>query len=451
MESLDKLHSLNLSELISVQRYKGRAELPSDFLDHWSSIHTNAKLSLSHTGYSATRRRLISLLYELTYPIYAVKEKSSGERLKYYQYSDVAVIQWYIGNKHVPFRRIKARSLKGIQSILTNLHDFESRSVFGSIKYSKLRFDNEVAIDRIKKLTHTNTIVTTLLENIGVAANESSTTEYSNLGDYVFEEQNHDGMCLSVLAHLMAFPQTQYHDEIIFMRTIHIAELCFFLLQIIFIEAIEAIQKCMYSAARAALTEAVQVVDILLSIFRALRTMPDGRKKGHNHFADFRDYTENASAIQSKGYQLLDVVYRGVDIKKAEIIGSGLQPFLNSLSSFAHPNMISLRSVISDEDYLKGANDDEKDGITHIARQIDRKLLTWRRIHLGFALAYLPPAQPGTGETAGAAYLEKFIEEGKLFSDTASDSDLLQDMFPDIGVFRPGSEIAPSISERTGV
>jgi hypothetical protein len=80
---------------------------------------------------------------------------------------------------------------------------------------------------------------------------------------------------------------------------------------------------------------------------------------------------------------------------------------------------------------------------------LDRHLLSWRGLHLSFALRYLPPEALGTGGTAGPSYLQKFFRQS-LFSDTEPDFALIDEIFGGSSkieeIFRtqPGTRIAPA-------
>jgi hypothetical protein len=84
-----------------------------------------------------------------------------------------------------------------------------------------------------------------------------------------------------------------------------------------------------------------------------------------------------------------------------------------------------------------------------LARMLDRHLLSWRGLHLSFALRYLPPEAPGTGGTAGPSYLQKFFRQS-LFTDTEPDFALIEEIFgassrvEEIFRAQAGTRIAPA-------
>jgi hypothetical protein len=85
------------------------------------------------------------------------------------------------------------------------------------------------------------------------------------------------------------------------------------------------------------------------------------------------------------------------------------------------------------------------------ARLLDKHLLSWRGLHLSFALRYLPPDAMGTGGTAGPSYLQKFFRQS-LFADTEPDFGLIEEIFggslkiEEIFRAQSGTRIAPAES-----
>lgn len=193
--------------------------------------------------------------------------------------------------------------------------------------------------------------------------------------------------------------------------------------------------------------EANAFVNVLYGAFRVLRTMPP------EHFAGFRESTGNASAIQSRNYQVMDIYLRGVDPEKRDLyIG---MPHLADLARFEHPRFVSLRRALATvaESRVAGA-----DQVLQEARLLDERLLTWRGLHLAFAKSYLPDGGAGTGGTVGAPYLARLLRAG-LFPGSVMDVAVVRELFPELpdverwlGV-SPGVSISPeearrSVSER---
>src|SRR5690606_30849541 len=103
------------------------------------------------------------------------------------------------------------------------------------------------------------------------------------------------------LMFVTALPQTKEHDEYLFLRTIHISEVCFWGILTSILSSMESIKNKDFDSAKSHLQTGVAFADILVPLFQAFKTMSP------EHFTNFRDATGNASAIQSRTYQLVQI------------------------------------------------------------------------------------------------------------------------------------------------
>ncbi|HXL73456.1 MAG TPA: hypothetical protein VN963_07530, partial [bacterium] len=182
------------------------------------------------------------------------------------------------------------------------------------------------------------------------------------------------------------------------------------------IEAVECLKVNRVKAANAVLTHALYFARLLHVVLKVLRTMPPV------HFADFRFATEGASALQSRGFHLMEIHYRGINEAKMKTLKR--LPYLADLEKFNHPLFVYLGSAI------KKLDENENKELFDTVRQLDRQLLTWRALHLSFAKVYSPEGMPGTGGTLGAPYLSHFLKSG-IFDSTTVDMDLITERFAD--------------------
>ncbi|HWF06677.1 MAG TPA: hypothetical protein VHA06_23500, partial [Candidatus Angelobacter sp.] len=184
-------------------------------------------------------------------------------------------------------------------------------------------------------------------------------------------------------------------------------------------------------------TQATAFASMLHESFRVLQSMPP------EHFLDFREVTGQASAVQSFNYQRLDIALFGLSPEKVSIFQR--VPHLSSLLQYSSREFASLRSLLNA--LPQRGNMEER--VLELARLLDRHLLSWRGLHLSFALRYLPPEALGTGGTAGPSYLQKFFRQS-LFDDTEPDFALIEEIFggsskiQEIFRARPGTRIAPA-------
>jgi tryptophan 2,3-dioxygenase len=217
------------------------------------------------------------------------------------------------------------------------------------------------------------------------------------LDDYLDPRLGH-----ALLADFVGFPQTQSHEEVVFLRTIQAAELCFVGLLISVLEALDSLSSPTPEAAAEALSEGTALARVLHGAFSALSPMRP------EQFLSFRGATGQASAIQSWNYQLLDIRLRGCDSRKL--------PYLQRIPHFAPLLALSelrpsLKKALADLGPIGSPLILEK------AAEFDGQMHRWRGLHLSFAKKYLGDIPVGTGETPGAPYLRMFLNEGILHRD----------------------------------
>jgi tryptophan 2,3-dioxygenase len=197
------------------------------------------------------------------------------------------------------------------------------------------------------------------------------------------------------------------------------------------------VERELFEAAIFFMDQAIAFASMLHESFRVLQSMPP------EHFIDFREVTGQASAVQSFNYQRLDIALFGLSPEKISVFKN--VPHLKSLLQFASREFASLRALLASLPQI----DEFQQRLIEAAKLLDRHLLSWRGLHLSFALRYLPPEALGTGGTAGPSYLQKFFRQS-LFADTEPDFGLIEEIFGGSSkieeIFRahPGTRIAPA-------
>ena len=420
-----------MNALIEGQRIHGRQDMSTEFINKWGEQHSFALQILDDERRSRHVRILAEFLRDATA---SITHRQTTAKPTYYVYADVQILDWFINQRRGRLVDLKTRCLEGIFYLLRDVLDFESRSLTGIEVHSSKKMVPRVLHERIECLRAV--IEETQCVYTNIVGEQYSwkypLIEYNSMEEYVIEEPRISGLCK-----FSCFPQTEFHDEVIFIRTIHIAEFCFWGLRLGVVEALEHIKRSNNLIAEQVLAQANGFAQILHLTFVLLKTMPA------SHFADFREATGNASAVQSRAYQLMEVYFFGVDARKLTVFEKDRN--LKSLKKFYHPEFITLKTALgrlqSDPVTWKGTIDQ--------ARVLDKQLLSWRGLHLAFAKSYLPQsAESGTGGTAGAAYLRQYLRNN-LFEDTQVDFDVIQLVFPDLPEIRdlfrvqPGTSIAP--------
>lgn len=405
------ISELPIQELRKVQLRWGRLALPTKATKFWRKQHEFAISILRDDGRGPRVKRLAEILSHITYSISTV---ASDKKPNYYQYTDVHILDWYLASNIATVRDLRARAVLGVYYAMRDLLAFESNSLANVEKSSQLRLTPEFVhkrIDEIRNVFPACEELATLM-SCSTCQWEVDLVHYSSIASYVDESHR-----LGALVHFSCFPLTQSHDEIVFIRTLHGSELCFYGLRISLIAAIEAMKGGDRETALREIHVAAGFARILHLILMVLRTMPP------EHFADFRDYTGKASALQSKAYHELDIYLHGVTVTKQEHFAK--IPYLNTLLRYAHPLFVSLKDAVA------RVNQSEWTDVIEAARSLDKQLLTWRGLHLGFARRYIPQGAPGTGGTSGADYLARHLHGG-VFEDTVPDWDIVRNLFPEV-------------------
>lgn len=429
-----QLEDLPLEDFFEGQRKPGREAMDPEFVEHWAGQHARATRLLEDPHTHPETRALADLLEKITFPIVAQQADPVPD---YYPYTGVHLLDWYLGSRHQKWDQLKAKAAEGVFHTTLDLIRFESQSLAGVEPWHREHFDREIVTKRLQVLERAGDKCRELGRAIPEAELDrgQGPRQYKTLGEFAAEPSR-----VSAMVEFSMMPQTQFHDEVIFLRTIHIAEFCFYGIRMAIREARELLRRDLVHAATLPLRQAVAFGSLLYESFKVLRTMPP------EHFKDFRDATGKASAVKSLNYQLLEIHLRGVHAEKVAVFHR--IPHLRELSKFAHPGFVSMRDVLKEAD----AEEPGWEDVVELARALDQKWLTWRGLHLSFALHYLPQDVKGTGDTEGAPYLRKFLRAG-MFDDTQLNLDVVREMFPDDpdipNLFRakPSVGLAPAADE----
>jgi tryptophan 2,3-dioxygenase len=356
---------------------------------------------------------------------------------RYYSYTGVNVLDEYIDGERLDLDIQKQLCVEGIHGLMLDFTRFESQSLVGVERWSRQTLDLEVISRRLKLLRRQFDSLNALAEmlHVNLPAVESSTPRfYSTLGEYCKEEPP-----LSAMVQFTCIPSSPSHDEVLFLRTIAEDELCFKAIYVAVRQAGEAIERELFDAAELFLREATIFASMLHESFRVLQSMPP------EHFIDFREVTGQASAVQSYNYQRLDIALFGISPEKISVFQR--VPHLKSLLQYTSREFASLRSLLA----LLAQKSGLQSAVMDCARLLDKHLLSWRGLHLSFALRYLPPEALGTGGTAGPSYLQKFFRQS-LFADSEPDFGLIEEIFggslkiEEIFRAQSGTRVAPAES-----
>lgn len=200
-------------------------------------------------------------------------------------------------------------------------------------------------------------------------------------------------------------PVYTLHDEYLFLRVLQSFETCFSFICTGLEAAITAVHEGTADAACACLEQCDAALQEAAPLFSLMATMRV------DAFRVFRQYTEGASAIQSRAYKRLEALCS--------------RPHPERLDSPGYRSVPELREQIGDGwDSLQGAYDAvhrsqrlsavELAALRRGMAGFEDRVLAWRKTHHGLAVRMLGPAT-GTGYTQGTPYLHAVMTE-RLFA-----------------------------------
>ncbi|MBV9691178.1 MAG: hypothetical protein JO202_15880 [Ktedonobacteraceae bacterium] len=382
------LRQLSVREYIGFSRSQGRASLDQELRHraatlyeqiHWfrqKEPFTSKQLA---TTLDLAERVLFSEWFFLNHP-----------EPRYPAYTNIHVLNWVLGTtRRATWSTVRARCWMAIQVLLQDLLSFEVCSLAQVEPWQQQSCDLHVVDRRVHLLQKLHAQLTNV--QFQLLARIQMDAPPDDWFSYTLDESR-----TLALLYLTALPQTQEHDEFLFLRTIHISECIFWAVLAGVVAAIESAKCGQLDSAAAHLSDAVTFAKVLVPLFQMFKTMPP------EHFAKFRDATGNASAIQSRTYQLMQIFTAGLDERNAENFAA--TPEIADLVFYGHPRFVDLRTVLCT---VEGNTPPGATAFAAQAAALDQALYAWRCLHLGIARHYLPAeATTGTGGTRGTPYLE---------------------------------------------
>ncbi|MGX7824547.1 tryptophan 2,3-dioxygenase family protein [Actinokineospora sp. 24-640] len=317
---------------------------------------------------------------------------SGADIPEYYRYTGLHVYSWFLEEfGHDPV----GGSVLALHATLGDLKATEERAARGPVVVP------EHIVERLRRLAPLTSAVRAL------------PIDFATTGEDVVrhaEGSEELRWRTGVLTRCTAFPYSDKHDEHVFLRSVHVCELVFFLVRWIARRLVEIIgddrDEVLFR-----LGQLTTTANLLTDTFHMLKTLTP------ELFMGFRDATGAASAVQSLNYHLMELVVYGYDERKAE-----------TYERFAHLRVLNdpaLREHQSLRDVLLARGDVEF--LAEFA-EVERILLTWRGRHYGFGRKYLADIE-GSGGTDGAAYLKRYVDKDPCVSghDRTSASPLLSE------------------------
>jgi tryptophan 2,3-dioxygenase len=196
---------------------------------------------------------------------------------------------------------------------------------------------------------------------------------------------------------LTAIPVSVVHDEHMFIRALQAYETIFALIGVQLAAAVAALTRGEALLAADGLRGAEAALHEASGVWSLVATMQPAA------FLRFREYTDGASAIQSRSYKRMESLCR--------------RPDADRLDSPAYDSVPEVRArVIAGQPNIDGALDSaiasglldpgEHTAVSAAMASFESAILKWRKTHCSIAMRMLGERR-GTGGSAGVAYLEQ--------------------------------------------
>ena len=196
---------------------------------------------------------------------------------------------------------------------------------------------------------------------------------------------------------LTAIPVSLVHDEYMFIRALQSYETVFAQIGVQLASAIAALTRGQAASATAALGAAEATLREASPLWSLVATMqPDA-------FLRFREYTDGASAIQSRNYKRLESLCRRPDAVRLDSPAYRSVPEIRERVIAGQPTIDeALRDAIA----AGLLNPEEHTALSAAMDGFEAAIAKWRKTHHSIAVRMLGERR-GTGDTEGVAYLEQ--------------------------------------------
>ena len=195
---------------------------------------------------------------------------------------------------------------------------------------------------------------------------------------------------------LCMMPVYTAHDEYLFIRVLQMFEITFAAMAVQLDNATSAIVRGDLATVEARMACAGRLLDEAAPLFSLLATMQV------ESFRTFRTFTEGASAIQSRGYKMVESLCREPDAERLDSAAYLSVPEIRAA-------ILSGRLTIEEayrQLYLAGdLAPAQQEQLDRAIARLGAKVMRWKRTHYSIALRMLGTEQTGTGYTEGTPYL----------------------------------------------
>lgn len=195
---------------------------------------------------------------------------------------------------------------------------------------------------------------------------------------------------------LSMLPVYTMHDEYLFIRVLQMFEVTFRQLIVELRTTITAIAAGDIDLAESCLTSAAGMLAEAAPLFSLLATLQVAA------FQTFRTFTEGASAIQSRGYKIMESLCRTPDPDRLDSAAYRSVPEVREL---VLAGQLTIDEAYQAQCLTGGLSDDQLTRLRQASAGFEAEVLRWRRTHYSLAVRMLGQERSGTGYTEGTPYL----------------------------------------------
>lgn len=248
-----------------------------------------------------------------------------------------------------------------------------------------------------KRCRHGLRAIRPALERLGLSADFDETDPMTAAGKVCRTVFGNISGAESRTLKLTALPVSLVHDEYMFIRALQSYETTFALMSVQLKAAVAALDRGDGAAATAAIEAAAQALGEASPIWSLVGTMQT------ESFLRFREYTDGASAIQSRSYKDAEATCRRPDQARLD------SPAYHSVPEVRERVLAGRRTIA---DALSAAGDaglltpDQHAAVSSAMERFEAAMFKWRKTHHRLAVRMLGERR-GTGDTAGVSYLEE--------------------------------------------
>ena len=196
---------------------------------------------------------------------------------------------------------------------------------------------------------------------------------------------------------LSVLPVYVVHDEYMFIRMLQSYETTFALVGVQLTEAVAALADGQAAVAIRAIMAAELAMREAAPLFSLVATIQP------QAFLTFREFTEGASAIQSRSYKLVESLCRAPDKSRLSSAAYRSVPDVRERVLAGQP---TLDEALTTADASGQLTSNMHDDVCSAMRRFESALLQWRQTHYRLAVRVLGQRR-GTGYTEGVPYLDE--------------------------------------------